>query len=276
MQSKPSDYVLGHTDQEQLRLIRQARVLSSITEQFLRDAGIVSGMRVLDIGCGVGDVAMLVAKLVGPQGEIVCVDMDQAFITTAQKRASAVGIDNATFHRADITTFTDSEPFDAIVGRLVLEFVPEPDAAIRRLSGLLRPGGIMAFQEPSWKIWLAYTADLPLRMAVTTILRDVFVAGGVNTEMELPLYRGFMSANLTPPQMHLTLPIGDSPAFRDLLHDLLTAVWARAEALGLPLAGLGDPATLAVRLDDELEVNRSFASFVGLVGAFARKCAESG
>ena len=274
MQSKPSDYVLGHTDQEQLRLIRQARVLSSITEQFLRDAGIVSGMRVLDIGCGVGDVAMLVANLVGPQGEIVCVDMDQAFITTAQKRASAVGIDNATFHRADITTFTDSEPFDAIVGRLVLEFVPEPDAAIRRLSGLLRPGGIMAFQEPSWKIWLAYTAHLPLRMAVTTILRDVFVAGGVNTEMELPLYRGFMSANLTPAQMHLTLPIGDDRAFRDLLHDLLTAVWERAAALELPLAGLGDPATLAARLDDELEVNRSFASFVGLIGAFARKCAE--
>ena len=46
----------------------------------------------------------------------------------------------------------------------------------------------MALQEPSWKAWLAYTSLLPLRMAVTTLLRDAFLAGGANTEMELPLY----------------------------------------------------------------------------------------
>jgi hypothetical protein len=146
-----------------------------------------------------------------------------------------VGFDNATFHRADISTFTDSKLFDAIVGRLVLEFVPDPIAAICRLCKLLRPGGIMALQEPSWKIWLAYTSHLPLRMAVTTLLRDTFVAGGVNTEMELLLHQGFMAADLTPPQLPLELPIGDSPEFRALLHDLLLAVWARAESCGLPL-----------------------------------------
>jgi len=62
---KHSDYVLGHNDREQLRLIRQARILAPLTENFLRTAGIVSGMRVLDIGCGMGDVTMLAAQLVG-------------------------------------------------------------------------------------------------------------------------------------------------------------------------------------------------------------------
>jgi SAM-dependent methyltransferase len=217
---------------------------------------------------------MLAAQLVGPGGRVVSIDLDMASIETAQKRASAMGLNNATFNRGDISTFTDADPFDAIVGRLVLEFVPDPIAAICRLGGLLRPGGIMALQEPSWKVWLSYTSHLPLRTAVTTLLRDTFIAGGANTEMELPLYQGFMAANLTSPQLRLELPIGDSPEFRNLLHDLLLAVWARAEAHRLPLDALGDPTTLALRLEEELNVNKAFASFVALVGAFARKRAQ--
>jgi len=274
MALKQSDYVLGHTPSEQLRLIRQARVLSPATERFFRDAGIVSGMRVLDIGCGMGDVTMLAAQLVGPAGRIVSIDLDQASIETARERAAAFGFDNTTFQQADIATISAVGQFDAIVGRLVLEFLPDPVAVICRLCGLLRPGGIMALQEPSWKVWLDHTSHLPLRLAVTTLVRDVFIAGGAKTEMELPLYRGFVAANLTPPQMRLELPIGDSPEFRGLLHDLFLAVRTRAEAVGLPLDSLGDPTTLASRLEDELNANRAFASFVALVGAFARKRAD--
>jgi hypothetical protein len=62
MALRHSDYVLGYNDREQLRLIRQARILAPLTESFLRSAGIVSGMRVLDIGCGMGDVTMLAAQ----------------------------------------------------------------------------------------------------------------------------------------------------------------------------------------------------------------------
>jgi cyclopropane fatty-acyl-phospholipid synthase-like methyltransferase len=65
MALQQADYVLGHTSAEQQRLIRQARALAPLTERFLRDAGISSGMRVLDIGCGMGDVTMIVAQLVG-------------------------------------------------------------------------------------------------------------------------------------------------------------------------------------------------------------------
>ena len=116
--------------------------------------------------------------------------------------------------------------------------------------------------------------DLPLRMAVTTIIRDTFLAGGVNTEMELPLYQGFAAANLTSPQLRIELPIGSSPEFRSLLYDLLLAVWARAEAHRLPLDTLGDPTTLALRLEEELDTGKAFASFVALIGAFARKRAQ--
>ena len=77
-------------------------MLASISERFFPDAGIVSGMRVLDIGCGIGDVTMLVAQLVGPTGRVVSLDLDDASIETAQRRTSAIGLDNTTFHCADI------------------------------------------------------------------------------------------------------------------------------------------------------------------------------
>ena len=83
MKLEQSEYVLGHTNAEQLRLIRQARVLAPFTNRLFRDAGIASGMRVLDIGCGMGDVTMLAAQLVGPSGRVVSIDRDQASIETA-------------------------------------------------------------------------------------------------------------------------------------------------------------------------------------------------
>ena len=129
MAPKHLDYVLGHNDREQLRLIRQARILAPFTDSFLRAAGIVSGMRVLDIGCGMGDVTMLAAQLVGPTGSVVSVDQDTASIETARRRVSAIGLENVKFHRADLLTFADDELFDAIISRLVLEFVPDTTAA---------------------------------------------------------------------------------------------------------------------------------------------------
>jgi len=138
MKLEQSEYVLGHTNAEQLRLIRQARVLAPFTNRLFRDAGIASGMRVLDIGCGMGDVTMLAAQLVGPSGRVVSIDRDQASIETAQRRVSAIGLENVKFYQADLLTFEDAESFDAIVSRLVLEFLPDTTAVIKRLSMLLR------------------------------------------------------------------------------------------------------------------------------------------
>src|SRR5215510_9092144 len=115
MPVQQADDVLGYTSVEQQRLIRQARVLAPLTERFLRDAGISSGMRVLDIGCGMGDVTMIAAQLVGSAGQVTSIDLDQASIDTAQRRAAAFGFENASFNRADITSYAPANPFDAII-----------------------------------------------------------------------------------------------------------------------------------------------------------------
>lgn len=64
-------YVLGHSDAELRRLETQARVKDPITRRFFVEAGVGPGMRVLDVGSGAGDVALLLAELVGESGQVV-------------------------------------------------------------------------------------------------------------------------------------------------------------------------------------------------------------
>src|ERR1700735_825910 len=79
-----SQCALGNTDAEHERLIRQPMILAPLTERFFRQAGIGPGQRVLDLGSGVGDVAMLAARLVGPAGEVVGVERDARSIARAR------------------------------------------------------------------------------------------------------------------------------------------------------------------------------------------------
>jgi SAM-dependent methyltransferase len=94
-------YILGHSPMEMRRLMTQADVLRPITERLLRAAGVNHGMRVLDVGCGVGDVSMLVAELVGPAGFVVGIDRNaDAVAMQANARARSAGLKNVDFRLA--------------------------------------------------------------------------------------------------------------------------------------------------------------------------------
>ena len=113
-------YPLGNTDAEHERLIRQAKRVAPITERFFREAGIRRGQRVLDIGSGVGDVAMLVARLVGSSGEVVAIERDPRSIAKARARVSEAGLHNVSFIESDVDEIRHGKPFDAAVGRFIL------------------------------------------------------------------------------------------------------------------------------------------------------------
>src|SRR6266699_5009004 len=148
--SSTSEYALGYTNAEHERLIRQAERIAPITERLFRSASIGPGQRVLDLGSGVGDVAMLAAKLVGPSGEVVGVERDPGSIARARARVAEAGRRNMTFTQSDVSQIPSSEPFDAVVGRFILMFLPDPLAVLRSLTPLVRPGGVVAFHELSW------------------------------------------------------------------------------------------------------------------------------
>src|SRR4051794_16450494 len=140
-------YALKRSPEEYQRLSEQAAFLGETTERLLRAAGIGPGMRVLDVGSGAGDVALLAAELVGADGEVVGVESDVAAVGTARGRIEAVGLSNVTLVEGDARTVALEGQFDALVGRLVLMYMADPVDALRRLVTWVRPGGVVTFQE---------------------------------------------------------------------------------------------------------------------------------
>src|SRR6476620_11506413 len=107
---RSAEYPPGNTDAEHERLIRQAARVAPITERFFREAGIGLGQRVLDLGSGVGDVAMLAARLVGPSGEVVAIERDPKSIAKASARATEAGFYNVSFNESNVDEIRDEKP----------------------------------------------------------------------------------------------------------------------------------------------------------------------
>jgi ubiquinone/menaquinone biosynthesis C-methylase UbiE len=145
---RETQYVLGQTAEETERLQAQAVFVQPFTERLFRDAGLARGMKVLDLGSGAGDVALLAARLVGSEGQVVGIDTNPSILETARGRARDARCNNVSFAAGDIRELSLPQDFDAVVGRYVLMFMPDPAAAMRSVADHLRPGGIAAFQEP--------------------------------------------------------------------------------------------------------------------------------
>src|SRR5947209_17999430 len=90
-------YVLGRSQRETERLQRQGQLREPFTRRLFETAGLTMGMRVLDVGCGAGDVAFLAAKLVGPAGSVIGGDKNPSILETARRPACAAGLSNVIF-----------------------------------------------------------------------------------------------------------------------------------------------------------------------------------
>ena len=269
MSASKTDYALGYADEEQQRLIRQGVRLAPYTEAFLREAGVRQGDRVLDIGSGVGDVALSLAHIVTHRGEVVGLERDARWIDVARRRVSALGFKNVRFVEGDARSFQDDAPFDAIVGRFVLMFVPKTVEVVRRLAGMLAPGGVLAFQEPSWNGSLELQKTLPLFRACALAARGSLIRAGAATEMGPALYGIFQEAGLPAPRMRLDFKVNASPSLSRWPCDLLSSVLRGLGEAAPP--ELGDLETLPDRLYEEV-LAANFVHFsVAIVGAWTQR-----
>jgi ubiquinone/menaquinone biosynthesis C-methylase UbiE len=131
--------------------------------RLVRDAlAATPGQRILDVGCGPGFYAAELLEQVGPDGAVVGIDSSAQMLAIAERRCA--GFDNVAFHEADATALpVGDREFDAALTVQVLEYVPEPAAALAEIHRALRPGGRVVVWDVDWAT-VSWHSEDPARM----------------------------------------------------------------------------------------------------------------
>jgi ubiquinone/menaquinone biosynthesis C-methylase UbiE len=135
----------GVEGRERLRLLSE--VMRPATRALLDDVGIPAGARCLDVGCGGGDVTFELARIVGPAGQVLGVDMDETKLELARSEGRQLGLSNVAFEVRDVSKWEPAELFDVAYVRFLLTHLPDPAGLITALRRHIRPGGVFVVED---------------------------------------------------------------------------------------------------------------------------------
>ena len=268
-----SAYLMGHTDHERRRLSLQASILNPYTHEFLRQAGLAPGMRVLDFGCGVGEVSMIAARLVGPHGHVTGIDIDRKALETAAAQARDNGFRHCSFEEGDAAHPRADGLFDAVIGRHILIHSRDPQAVVRNAVSLLRAGGVAAFQEYDFSFSAGGHPELPLIRRTVGMFHELFSRATPHPNIGMRLFRLMREAGLPHPVCRGDCAIDGGPQslFYALLAETVRSLLPQLEALGIATASEIEIDTLETRIREETVANEGCIAAPMMIGAFARK-----
>jgi SAM-dependent methyltransferase len=228
-------------------------------------------MRVLDVGCGNGDVSILAKRLVGAEGEVVGIDREPRMVAAARDRARASDLSGVSFIEGDFRELgLEQGLFDAAIGRLVLMYQADPVDAVRRLARSIRPGGVICFQEYDSTVPPTSLAPLPLHERVRSWIWGTLERSGADAHMGFKLYSVLTEAGLSAPEVRAEA-IVQTPSTRYPTVPLIRVLLPRMTEYGIATEEEVDIETLEMRLIEERQ--QAGTSYVGQVvfGAWARR-----
>ena len=275
MASIPShDYILGHSEEEVQRLVFIAQYYRPFTERVFREAGIGPGMRVLDVGCGAGDVSILAAELVGETGLVVGLDQASTVVKTAVRRAGELGISNVEFVCTPLDALEVRQPFDTAVGRNFLIHQSDPTAVLRQVVEKVRDGGLIVFQEHDFTLRVASTwPPVPLLETCLRWVTEVHDRSGLQLDLGKKLHQIFRAAGLPAPEMRLERFIGSGHAksYAWFSAAIVRTLLPKLEAFGIASSEEIKIDTLAERIERELIAKDAIIMSTPMIGAWSHK-----
>jgi SAM-dependent methyltransferase len=245
-------YVLGHSQRELERLQWQGEFFADITREALIAAGLQPGSRVLDIGCGAGDVSFLAADLIGPSGSVVGIDQSSEAVAAARVRAERNRLKNVTFQAGSIETLTVEGVFDALIGRFVLMHQADAAATLRTAAHQVRPRGLIVMIESVFGACVEgfhSTPHSPAYDAMLGLMLRVIRAAGADDRMGFRLAQVFGAAGLANPTLLMRARMDRGPHGAQLMARYLSESLRSV----LPLAASLGVADCTSRRIDELE-----------------------
>jgi SAM-dependent methyltransferase len=237
-------------------------------------------MRVLDVGCGPGDVSFLLSELVGADGSVVGVERDEQALARARQRAVESGLHNVEFVCGDFREVElAGDAFDALVGRLVLMYQADPTQAVRSAARHVRPGGVVVFAEMRLLMGsvipeqsLVSWPPTPASEQLSRWIHEAFSGLGTQPDMGLRLPATFAQAGLEPsPDLDtcVAIAVGEDAIEHTvgLARSLLPAILAA----GIATEEDVDIDTLAERLRADTGSVGRIGCWPTVIGAYARK-----
>jgi ubiquinone/menaquinone biosynthesis C-methylase UbiE len=107
------------------------------------------GMTTLDVGCGIGHFTLGMARLVGPGGRVIAVDLQERSLAAVRRRAARAGLaDRVTTHRCAPDRIGVAGPVDFALAFWMAHETPSQEGLLAELASVLRPGGKLLVAEP--------------------------------------------------------------------------------------------------------------------------------
>jgi SAM-dependent methyltransferase len=267
------NYVLGRTPRAIQRLLLLGQIYQPFTRRVFVEAGITTGMSVLDVGCGPGDVSLVAADLVGESGSVLGIDSSADMLQVARTRVHAAGLERVSFLMADLRDLSLDQQFDVLVGRFILMHLPEPEAVLRQLVQSVRPGGIVVFEEYDLSSHQdAFYPPSSLWEQTWHLSTGAFERAGGNLHAGMQLPSMFRAAALPAPHLRYEAAIGadrDWPGFEMRAEDVRTFL-PLIQQFDLATEEEIDIETLADRLREETVGHGGAARLPIVVSAWTR------
>jgi len=199
-------YILptGAADVERLSLLNQ--IYGPSSEALLRASGITRGMRVLEVGCGSGNMTLWLARQVGPEGQVTGLDSSPQQVELARRLVQEHGQAHVSFVVADVQQpGLPAASFDLVYCRFVLMHLRRPADALRQMQALVRSGGVVACEE----LDLSRCFSDPSSAALNRLIEfNLTLADhrGQHFRLGSQLHRLFREVGFARPQCSLAVP----------------------------------------------------------------------